>query len=732
MRARQTLNGTWKYRIGQGAWGEKQVPFASLPVGESTCALTFAESTHPGSRAFLVFEGITYEAAVTLNGHTLGKMLAYAEYRWEVTGLLQPQDNRLEVVISDITPAFGPSEGWENYGGIIRNVYIEYTNDTIIQNYLWETSLNEDLTAACCTLTAEVDGPCDRVRAALCAPDGTPAVFAEAPAVDGKAQLCFAVKTPQLWSPETPVLYTLDIAADAAGTLADSLSEKVGFKKLECCGKRFYLNGEPYFLLGVNRHDLWGEQGHTMTREQMRADMQAIKDTGCNFVRLVHYPHHRYILELADAIGLLVSEEPGLWWSDVSDPAISAGALEVMRRTVLRDRNHISVAFWLAFNECIFTPEFLRASARVCRENDPVHMVSGANCMSLEMTKEQFPACGFDFYTMHPYAPTPQRMKECAEALTEMPLLFSEWGGWFCHNNPALFRQFIDAIIELWRNPDSGPVVAGAVYWDWAEMYEFDRGAPACYNGLLTEGLLTPDRQPTADLAVFREGFAALRTPPAPPVLHWTCEPVAIPVGEYRPLAIGDDPARRAATWERMIAVSRQPIPRYYYKFKAERRMTAGPCADAAITDLNGLPVALTAQPLVVEAELAVPVETAVRALWLVGCTSMPKGWPIGGAWGDPVLECRLEYADGSTETQMLQNGRDITTAAALYGPSRIDPRAAESRRVLYLVHDSDWERYVVNLHTLPADPGRVLRRLVLRNAGGGYLPLIYGVTAQL
>ena len=159
MRTRQTLNGIWEYRIGQGAWGEKQVPYASLPVGESTCARTFDMPAHPGSRAFLVFEGITYEAAVMLNGHVLGSMLAYAEYRWEVTGLLAPEGNQLEVAISVIAPAFGPSEGWENYGGIIRDVYIEYTNDTVIQNYLWETALNADLSAACGTLTVEVDGP---------------------------------------------------------------------------------------------------------------------------------------------------------------------------------------------------------------------------------------------------------------------------------------------------------------------------------------------------------------------------------------------------------------------------------------------------------------------------------------------------------------------------------------------------------------------------------------------
>ena len=125
----------------------------------------------------------------------------------------------------------------------------------------------------------------------------------------------------------------------------------MGFKELKVQGKRFLLNGKPLFLMGVCRHDLWGDQGHVMTREQMRQDMAMIKATGANFVRLVHYPHHPYILELADELGLMVSEEPGLWWSDMKDQAIFDGSLEVMRRTVIRDRSHVSVAFWLSFNE---------------------------------------------------------------------------------------------------------------------------------------------------------------------------------------------------------------------------------------------------------------------------------------------------------------------------------------------------------------------------------------------
>ena len=197
----------------------------------------------------------------------------------------------------------------------------------------------------------------------------------------------------------------------------------------------------------------------------------------------------------------------------MKDQAIFDGSLEVMRRTVLRDRSHVSVAFWLSFNECIFTPEFLRAAAQVCRENDPVHLVSGANCMDIPMTRKYFAECGLDFYTMHPYAPTDERMLESARELNDKPLLFTEWGGYHVFNNPDLFGRFLDTLRALWENPDDQPVLAGAFLWCWAEVFEFNRAAPACHDGLLCEALVDRFRRPLPNYAVFQEKCLAFSLP---------------------------------------------------------------------------------------------------------------------------------------------------------------------------------------------------------------------------
>ena len=148
----------------------------------------------------------------------------------------------------------------------------------------------------------------------------------------------------------------------------------------------------------------------------------------------------------------MVSEEPGLWGSDTSLPEVANGSLEVLKRTILRDRNHPSIVFWLCFNECKFTEKFLADSATVCRKYDPTRRVSGANCMTNEETLYHYNKCKFDFYTMHPYSDTFKRSKTSAEILHDKPLLFSEWGGYHVYDNPHLLLDFMS---EIWKVLDS-------------------------------------------------------------------------------------------------------------------------------------------------------------------------------------------------------------------------------------------------------------------------------------
>ena len=176
------------------------------------------------------------------------------------------------------------------------------------------------------------------------------------------------VEAPYLWWTKDmgeQNLYTVTATLMHGDEVIDRVSFRTGVRTFEL--KRtsladengefcFYLNGEPFFFVGICRHDLGSfEQGQTLPDSDIERDLRMIKDLGANCVRLVHYPHDKRVVEMADRLGLFISEESGLWWSDMHNPAITEGAIEVLEKTIHRDRSHACVAFWMSFNECPIT-----------------------------------------------------------------------------------------------------------------------------------------------------------------------------------------------------------------------------------------------------------------------------------------------------------------------------------------------------------------------------------------
>ena len=192
------------------------------------------------------------------------------------------------------------------------------------------------------------------------------------------------------------------------------------------------------------------------------------------------------------------------------------------------------------------------------------------------------------------------------------------------------------------------------------------------------------------------------------------------------------DAEKRTAAWEQMIAAAKVPIARFHHVNKGNRKLTKGPVLNEEIGAVGTLPVELAATPYVVDGTLTVPVGLAAKGLWVIGNVSMPKGYPIAGDYGETVASYTVEYTDGSAELHLMKNGEDFTTATGLHGPSRIEPHAENAPRVMRFRHEMAWEHYVVNARYLPTDPTKTVKALVLKNADNGYLPLFYGLTAEV
>lgn len=703
-----SLNGEWLYRIGNGAQSQITVPFSRLPVGRSEC-VRFFDISEKFDRVFLKFDGITYYAKVFLNGTEMGEMLPYCEYEFEITDIAKPQGNELKVILEDIDRAFGPSNGWENYGGIIRDVSLILRNQYYIKDVFFKSKLLHNFKSASIEVEVNADCPADaQFEISLLCDDKVVCSYRQAA---GEVS-AVTVNDIRLWSPDSPQLYTLEVRLLRGEVIDDAYECEVGFKDLSCDRHRFILNGRPLFLKGVCKHEMVADSGHCPSVSQMEADMQMIKDMGCNFVRLVHYPHNKKIIEIADRIGLMVSEEPGLWWSDTSIDEVREGAKEVLRRTILRDRNHVSVAFWLCFNECIFTERYLAESAAVCRQYDPTRMVSGANCMSDTETLHHYNKCGFDFYTMHPYAPTFERARKSIEMLYDKPLVFTEWGGNYLRDNPWLMTSFLENMKDNYMRNLDGSALAGAFFWYFAEVNEFNRGEPGCRDGVLCEGLVDPNRNPTkiydafcTGMKMFDRQFWLERAETFEDLSVYQC---LKPIGETSCTELRE-------TIERLMRDTSRIDVR-------NKKFVQGPilCAQTPLRDVP---------------DIVRPKETLVFAgvgkakkVSVIGLTSVANGYPLGGAYGETVCHMSIVYKNGHRQVVELKNGIHITTVFGLMGSSRIDPIAEQSHRFAMFGYDKNFERYVINRLDIDTEFDEEIQSVEFTLENEQYLPLVYGV----
>ena len=699
---KQVLNGIWDYRIGKGEWVKKQVPFSNLCVGHSECKRYF-DLENSADVVLLKFDGITYNATVYLNDCYLGKMLPYCEYTFDITHIAKQTENYLFVEIEDINADFGPSEGWENYSGIIRDVYVLYKHSAYIKDVFFTNTLINDYSAAEYTVQVSTSVP-KEFRVSLSLNDVILDTY-----ISTQSQKR-TLNSVELWSVDNPVLYTLTVELLNGGNVVDTYKTKVGFCEFKQNKSHFALNGKDIFLKGVCKHEMYGrDSGHIVSYEEIYKDLKMIKDTGCNFVRLVHYPHNKLTLDIADELGLLCCDEPGMWQADVTDSELTSQCLEVLKRTVIRDRNHPSIAFWLAFNECDFNEAFLKQAVAICRENDGTRMVSGANNMPNQDTKKYYNLCGLDFYTMHPYSETFDMAKKASEELCDKPLMFTEWGGYYVYDNPHLLSDFLLSMYELYKND----ALAGTCLWYWAEINDYNRGGAACVDGTLKEALVDFDRKPNLIYDAFCSSLKKMNENSKPSDSY---EAHILEHFNKKPLKCTASPS-----YEAILSLANKPIKTRLAKTR-KKQITIGPILQQEeFAGISKTPFLLTSTPLIFKGE------KCQKSISILGMVSFSYGYPILGNYGEDVAEITIRYLDGSIQSYIARNGIDTTIAHASIGSSRINPIAENSKRILSFSYDKNFEEYIINHLEIPTEEKDILQ-VEIKALNESYDVLIYGV----
>jgi beta-glucuronidase len=330
-----------------------------------------------GRRQFVWFGAANYHAIVFLNGKKLGEHVGgFTPFQFEVTGLLRDKGNSLIVMVDDERHAEGVPTlmtDWWNYGGLTRGVKLVDVADTFVEDYLVQLEKGSETRIAG---WVRLNGPRSQQPVTIRIPE---AGISKSVTPDSNGYTQFTVDARlSLWSPESPKLYQVSIE-----TGDERVADRIGFRSIQASGKTLLLNGQPLHLRGVSVH---AESPIHTARLFSEADARTLltwaKETGCNFVRLPHYPHDEVMTRLADEMGLLVwSEVPVYWTIAWENPETLRNAERQVTEMISRDKNRSSVILWSVANETPLSEprlKFLSTLAVLARELDSTRLVTAA------------------------------------------------------------------------------------------------------------------------------------------------------------------------------------------------------------------------------------------------------------------------------------------------------------------------------------------------------------------
>ena len=361
-----------------------------------------------GKRVFVRFEAASIVAKPFINGKPL------AEHRGAFTAFcreLTPElhfggKNELRVQVNnahqrDIAPLAGD---FNMYGGIYRPVHLIVTDPVCISPldlaspgiYLTTKSLSgteaavevKSLVSNGSTFKADVavETQITDATGKLVASKTENATIAAGQTLAVAPVL--AIANPHLWNGrKDPHLYSVMVRLLRDGKPVDEVQQPLGFRTVAIDEEQgFMLNGKPYPIYGVNRHQERQDKGWALSSSDHDEDARLILEMGATAVRNAHYPQSAYWHDLADRSGLLLWDEVPLVNGIADTPEFAANAELQLRELMAQLHNHPSVAFWGIFNEIGMPktppPDALLSHLKsVIQETDPSRLIVAATCL---------------------------------------------------------------------------------------------------------------------------------------------------------------------------------------------------------------------------------------------------------------------------------------------------------------------------------------------------------------
>jgi beta-galactosidase len=517
---------------------DPRVPRNDNPVGSYRTVFT-VPAAWAGRRTLLHFAGVDSAFYVWVNGVRVG----YHEdsrlpAEFDLTRVVRPGTNTLAVEVYRWSDgSYLEDQDMFRLSGIFRDVYLWSPDTRHLGNVNLQTDIDLVRTRAVLRAEATIDAvPAPMtVSLHLFDAEGHEAVPATAQTLARgervPATFVVPVRSPRLWSAETPNLYTVVfVLEDHDGRVVEATSSRVGFRSVTITDGRLRINGQAILIKGVNRHEHSPDLGHTVERSWMVRDIELMKQHNINAVRTSHYPNDPDWYELCDEYGLYVMDEAnveshgyGLGPENrlANDPAWKAAHLDRNLNMVARDRNHPSVISWSLGNEAGDGPNFAAAYEAVKRADTtrPVHYQGSTRRGGSNSDINSF------------MYPTPKDIVEKARLRPTMPLIICEYAHAMGNSSGGLK--------EYWDVFYSGTNAQGAFVWDWVDQgirvpvpltrraeagaagsfpayggYWEDRAAVHNDSNFCQNGLVSADRVPHPGLSAIKYVYRNLHATP--------------------------------------------------------------------------------------------------------------------------------------------------------------------------------------------------------------------------
>lgn len=487
------------------------------------------EKSQDAPKAYLNFEGVDSCFYVWVNGEYIGySQVSHSTSEFDITDVLTEGKNRLAVlVLKWCDGSYLEDQDKFRMSGIFNDVYILKRPEKVIFDYFVKTTHTKEKA----NVTVDVKYLDDNgiyTTAALSKANGEVIAVQN---ISENGVIEFEITKPELWNPEHPYLYSLVLE-----TANEVIADRVGIREIHVENKVIFFNGKPIIFRGVNRHDSDPVTGFVISVEQMKKDMEMMKQHNFNAIRSSHYPNQPFFYQLCDEYGFMVVDEADneshgpseiyyennefdnkakRWNEPISDnPVFIESTLDRVKRCVEREKNRPCIVIWSMGNECAYGCTFEEA-LKWTKEFDSSRLTHFESAR-YHSDKRKYDFSNLDMFSRM-YPPF-NEIDEYLESNPDKPFILIE----YCHsmgNGPGDFEDYFQKF-------QKEEIMCGGFVWEWCDhgiykgdteegqamyFYGGDHGEDVNDGNFCMDGLVYPDRTPHTGLLEYKNVYRPIR-----------------------------------------------------------------------------------------------------------------------------------------------------------------------------------------------------------------------------